>query len=207
MHTIIYKLKTINSPLNQDYSMPVAETASTFNENVIIMKAILEGTKEEKLSLIENLLSNTTQIICDIYSRFLFEDTVFHRCGEEFLTADRLKEIMIQAQKEAYGDGLDENYLHPYMWCCKGHYYSSSLSYYNFPYAFGGLFSMGLYAMFEEEGESFVPKYKELLNKTPIKTVEDVAKMVGIDLTTEDFWDKSLSYFATLIDEFISLSK
>ena len=196
-----------NSPLNQDYSMPVAETASTFNENVIIMKAILEGTKEEKLSLIENLLSNTTQIICDIYSRFLFEDTVFHRCEEEFLTADRLKEIMIQAQKEAYGDGLDENYLHPYMWCCKGHYYSSSLSYYNFPYAFGGLFSMGLYTMFEEEGESFVPKYKELLNKTPIKTVEDVAKMVGIDLTTEDFWDKSLSYFATLIDEFISLSK
>lgn len=196
-----------NSSLNQDYSMPVAETASTFNENVIIMKAISEGTKEEKLSLIENLLSNTTQIICDIYSRFLFEDTVFHRCGEEFLTADRLKEIMIQAQKEAYGDGLDENYLHPYMWCCKGHYYSSSLSYYNFPYAFGGLFSMGLYAMFEEEGESFVPKYKELLNKTPIKTVEDVAKMVGIDLTTEDFWDKSLSYFATLIDEFISLSK
>ncbi len=196
-----------NSSLNQDYSMPVAETASTFNENVIIMKAILEGTKEEKLSLIENLLSNTTQIICDIYSRFLFEDTVFHRCEEEFLTADRLKEIMIQAQKEAYGDGLDENYLHPYMWCCKGHYYSSSLSYYNFPYAFGGLFSMGLYAMFEEEGESFVPKYKELLNKTPIKTVEDVAKMVGIDLTTEDFWDKSLSYFATLIDEFISLSK
>ncbi len=196
-----------NSSLNQDYSMPVAETASTFNENVIIMKAISEGTKEEKLSLIENLLSNTTQIICDIYSRFLFEDTVFHRCEEEFLTADRLKEIMIQAQKEAYGDGLDENYLHPYMWCCKGHYYSSSLSYYNFPYAFGGLFSMGLYAMFEEEGESFVPKYKELLNKTPIKTVEDVAKMVGIDLTTEDFWDKSLSYFATLIDEFISLSK
>lgn len=196
-----------NSPLNREYSMPVAETASTFNENLIIMKAISEGTKEEKLSLIENMLLNTTQVICDIYSRFIFEDTVFNRCKEEFLMPEQLKEIMINAQKEAYGDGLDIEYLHPYMWACKGHYYSSQLSYYNFPYAFGGLFSMGLYAMFEEEGKAFVPKYREMLKATPTKSVEDAAKMVGVDLTKEDFWNKSFEIFVKLIDEFATLSE
>ena len=196
-----------NSPLNREYSMPVAETASTFNENLIIMKAISEGTKEEKLSLIENMLLNTTQVICDIYSRFIFEDTVFNRCKEGFLMPEQLKEIMINAQKEAYGDGLDIEYLHPYMWACKGHYYSSQLSYYNFPYAFGGLFSMGLYAMFEEEGKAFVPKYREMLKATPTKSVEDAAKMVGVDLTKEDFWNKSFEIFVKLIDEFATLSE
>ena len=93
------------------------------------------------------------------------------------------------------------------MWACKGHYYSSQLSYYNFPYAFGGLFSMGLYAMFEEEGKAFVPKYREMLKATPTKSVEDAAKMVGVDLTKEDFWNKSFEIFVKLIDEFATLSE
>lgn len=152
-----------NLPLNLDYSMPVAETASTFNETHITKKAIAEAVGDEKLALLENLLSNTTQTICDIYSRYLFESEVFEQCKDRFLMAEDLKEIMIQAQKEAYGDGLDNDVLHPYMWACKGHYYSESLSFYNFPYAFGALFSMGLYTMFEKEGEAFVPKYREML--------------------------------------------
>ena len=121
--------------------------------------------------------------------------------------AEDLKEIMIQAQKEAYGDGLDNDVLHPYMWACKGHYYSESLSFYNFPYAFGALFSMGLYTMFEKEGEAFVPKYREMLKNTPMTSVEGAAKIVGVDLTKPDFWRASLEGFAQLIDEFISLSR
>jgi oligoendopeptidase F len=90
------------------------------------------------------------------------------------------------------------------MWCCKSHYYSAGLSYYNFPYAFGGLFSLGLYAKYLEEGEAFLPKYRELLNATTVGTVEEVAKVAGIDLTKPDFWRTSLQIMANNIDEFIS---
>lgn len=196
-------------PLNWEYSMPVAETASTFNEN-IIMNAVIDETedKEVKLGLIENQLQDLCQIICDIYSRYLFEKAVFDRRSDEFLFTDQLNEIMLDAQKQAYGDGLDPNCLHPYMWVCKSHYYSSDLSYYNWPYAFGGLFARGLVVKYQEMGkEKFVPKYKEMLHTTTVASVEDTAKVLGIDLTDEAFWISALETAKSRIEEFIELSK
>ncbi|MBO7162043.1 MAG: M3 family oligoendopeptidase, partial [Clostridia bacterium] len=179
-------------PLNTGYTMPVAETASNFNELIIVNDAIDKAEGEEKIQLIESQIQDSTQIIVDIYSRFLFEDEVIRRRKNTFLYADELEKIMINAQQEAYGDGLDPDYLHPYMWCCKSHYYSAGLSYYNFPYAFGGLFSRGLYAKYLEEGEAFLPKYRELLRATTVDTVENVAAIAGIDLTRPEFWRESL---------------
>ena len=198
-----------HKPLNWEYSMPVAETASTFNEN-IIMNAVIDETedKEVKLGLIENQLQDLCQIICDIYSRYLFEKAVFDRRSDEFMFADQLNEIMLDAQKQAYGDGLDPNCLHPYMWVCKSHYYSSDLSYYNWPYAFGGLFARGLVVKYQEMGkEKFVPKYKEMLHTTTVASVEDTAKVLDIDLTDEAFWISALETAKSRIDEFIELSK
>ena len=195
-----------HKPLNTNYTMPVAETASTFNENVIMSAAIDQATGEEKLALIESQLQDFTQTICDIYSRFIFENTVFSKTKEEFLFPDQLKKIMNDAQIKAYGEGLDPDYRHPFMWACKGHYYSENLSYYNFPYAFGALFSKGLYAMYRKEGESFVPKYQALLNATTTQNVEDVAKMVGADITKPDFWRDSLQLIADSIDTFMELT-
>ncbi len=195
-----------NAPLNSDYSMPVAETASTFNENVIVSGAIAEATdKDVKIALIESQLSDTTQIICDIYSRYLFETAVFEGRENGFMFADELCGMMLKAQKEAYGDGLLEETLHPYMWACKSHYYSAGTSFYNFPYAFGGLFARGLYTRYKAEGESFVSKYKAMLKATPVCTVEDTAKIVGIDLTDINFWRESLASYAEEIDEFVKL--
>lgn len=194
-------------PLNLDYSMPVAETASTFNENVIVNAAISEATGEERLALIENQLQDTTQIICDIYSRFLFEDEVFSRSKEEFLFPDELNKIMIHAQKEAFGDALEEATLNPYMWVNKSHYYSADVSYYNFPYAFGGLFARGLYEQYKKEGSAFLPKYRALLKATTISSVEDVAKIAGIDLTCPDFWRESLKSYTNNVDEFLRLTE
>lgn len=192
-------------PLNVDYSMPVAETASTFNEALIMEAVINESEGREKAALIESQLQDATQIICDIYSRFLFESEVFDKCRTGFLFADELKEIMTSAQKTAYGDGLDHNFLHPYMWVLKSHYYSESLSFYNFPYAFGGLFARGLYAKFKEEGKDFVPKYKALLKATTVMSVEDAAKQAGINIEDPDFWRTSLKTVEELIEQFISL--
>ena len=193
--------------LNTDYSMPVAETASTFNENIIMNAVIEEASDEEKLVLLENQLQDLTQIMCDIYSRFLFESEVFERRKNEFLFSKDLEEIMLNAQKTAYGDGLDPNYLHPYMWVNKGHYYSSQLSFYNFPYAFGGLFARGLIVKYKEMKENFVPKYREMLKATTVSDVEDVAKILDIDLTSKDFWISSLETAKKDIETFLSLTE
>ena len=162
---------------------------------------------DEKLALIESQLSDACQIICDIYSRFLFESSVFEARPQELLDADRLCQLMLEAQKKAYGDGLDQSCLHPYMWLCKGHYYSGSLSFYNFPYAFGGLFARGLYAKYQQEGKDFVPLYKKMLHATSVTCVEDTARIAGIDLTDKAFWRQGLQSLADEIDLFCQLVK
>ena len=191
-------------PLNRDYSMPVAETASTFNECVVMASAIGKAADtDEKLALIESQLQDATQIICDIYSRYRFESMVFANREAQFMNADTLCGFMLEAQKQSYGDGLDHNCLHPYMWVCKRHYYGPT--FYNFPYAFGGLFARGLYAQYEKEGPAFVPKYKKLLYTTPVATAEDTAKVAGIDLTDKEFWRGALQTIADQIDLFCQL--
>ena len=185
--------------LNLDYSMPVAETASTFNECVVMNAAIKAAKdKDEKIALIESQLQDSTQIICDIYSRYRFETAVFANREKKFMNADALCQLMLEAQKQSYGDGLDHSCLHPYMWVCKSHYYGPT--FYNFPYAFGGLFARGLYAQYEKEGAAFVPKYKKLLYTTTIATAEDTAKVAGIDLTDRAFWCSALQTIADQID-------
>lgn len=196
-----------HSPLNTRYSMPVAETASTFNETVIMNAAIRDAASdEEKMMLIESTLQDVTQVICDIYSRYLFETEVVEKRKDGFLFSDDLEDIMLRAQKKAYGTGLDHSQLHPYMWICKSHYYDAGLNFYNFPYAFGCLFAKGLYAQYQKEGTVFVDKYNRLLEATTVSSVEDVAAMAGIDITQPDFWRDSLAIVETMIDEFIALS-
>ena len=193
-------------PLNHGYSMPLAETASTFNECVVMASAIQKAAdKDEKIALIESQLQDATQIICDIYSRYRFETMVFENREKQFMNADTLCAFMTEAQKQSYGDGLDHDVMHPYMWVCKSHYYGPT--FYNFPYAFGGLFARGLYAQYEKEGPSFVEKYKKLLYTTPIATAEDVAKVADIDLTDKNFWRGALQTIADQIDLFCELVK
>ena len=191
-------------PLNHDYSMPVAETASTFNECVVNRAALAKAEdKAEKLALLESQLRDATQIICDIYSRYLFEASVFENREAQFMDAEALCDLMTKAQERSYGDGLDPQFRHPYMWICKSHYYGPT--FYNFPYAFGGLFARGLYAQYEKEGAAFVPKYKKLLYTTPIATAEDAAKVADIDLTDKEFWRGALQIIADQIDQFCQL--
>lgn len=192
--------------LNNDYPMPVAETASTFNEVHLGHYALSKAANnEEKLALLENDLREKAQCVVDIYSRYLFETAVFEQSQEKFLMAPDLKEIMLDCQKKAYGDGLNPEYMHPYMWVCKSHYYSSGMSFYNFPYTFGNLFAQGLYNLYCEQGDEFIEKYKEMLRLTPVHTIEEDGAMLGIDLTQKDFWANSLKSIADEIEEFCCL--
>ena len=191
--------------LNQDYPMPVAETASTFNEVHLGKYALKNAQGEERLNLLENDLKEHTQVILDIYSRYLFETAVFEESRSKFLMAEDLNQLMCKAQKEAYAEGLDPEYLNPGMWICKPHYYSESLSFYNFPYAFGNLFALGLYNLFEKEGESFVEKYKALLRATVTCSAEEAGRMVGIDLTNKEFWCGGMKQIKATVDTFLKL--
>lgn len=193
--------------LNSDYPMPIAETASTFCETIIKKAALRQATREEALSILETEICDCTQVIVDIYSRYLFEKNFFEERKTNALSVERIKQLMTEAQKEAYGDGLDSNYLHPYMWTWKPHYYYANSNFYNFPYAFGLLLAKGLYAMYLKEGESFTRKYELFLSETGKNSLEEVAKSVGIDLNDEQFWLDSLKIIEEDINEFINLAE
>lgn len=193
--------------LNSDYPMPIAETASTFCETIIKKAAIKEADKDEALAILEAEICDCTQVIVDIYSRFLFEKSVFEARKESALTVEQIKELMLKAQREAYGDGLDSEYLHPYMWAWKPHYYDADYNYYNFPYAFGLLFAKGLYAEYLNKGDSFTSEYERLLSITGKNKIADITKEVGIDIHNKEFWRNSLKTIEEDIEKFIGLSK
>lgn len=192
--------------LNSRYTMPVAETASIFCETILKQNVIKNATKEEAFTILEMDLQGSTQVIVDIYSRFLFETNLFKLRKEKVLSVDDLNQLMIDAQKEAYGEGLDPNYLHPSMWINKPHYYSAGLNFYNFPYAYGLLFARGVYAEYEKNPEGFSERYNALLQATGKHMIEDVASLIGIDVTTKAFWKQSLASIEEDIDLFIELS-
>lgn len=191
--------------LNAGYPMPLAETASIFSETVV-KNALLKGLgSEEKKTILESAVTGYGQIVVDIYSRYLFETELFKRREEASLSVRELKEIMAEAQKKAYGEGLDPDSLHPYMWVNKPHYYMPGRHFYNFPYTFGLLFAKGLYAEYQRQGEAFVPRYDELLRATGRMSVRDVAALVGIETRDEAFWRSSLALIGEEIDTLLTL--
>lgn len=194
------------SILNTSYTMPIAETASIFCETIIINAALQDASAEEAFSILETSITAAGQVIVDIYSRFLFESKLFELRADHELSVKELKDIMIEAQKEAYGDGLDSESLHPYMWANKPHYYYSGLNFYNFPYAFGLLFAKGVYAEYLKRGESFVDEYDKMLAATGKNDIKDVAAMIGIDIRDIEFWRASLALVEADIDKFIQIS-
>lgn len=175
------------------FPMPLAETASIFAENIVKKNLLKTADHNHKLMIIEADLCDMGQKIIDIYSRYLFETKVFKERKKEILTPEQLCNIMSDSQIKAYGNGLDQKYLHPYMWVNKPHYYGSD--FYNFPYAFGILFSKGLYRMYNDEGSNFADKYKKFLGYTNINSVEKSAELMGIDVQSTDFWELSIKEY------------
>ncbi len=186
--------------------MTLAETASIFNETLISESALAQAqSSEEELSILETSLVGAAGVIVDIYSRYLFESEVFEKRADAELSADDFCEIMLRCQAETYADGLDERYRHPYMWAWKPHYYSPSLSFYNFPYAFGQLFGLGLFALYQERGEDFIPDYESLLRTTGMGNAADLAARFDIDLRSPAFWKSSMDVIEKRVDRYIEL--
>ncbi len=189
------------SEINSFYPMPIAETASTFCESIVVNEALKSADDNEKINILENDIMGLTQCVVDIYSRFLFEDSVFKKRKDGTLSCDELSSLMTEAQKKAYGKGLDENCMHKYMWVCKPHYYDGEFNYYNFPYAFGSLLSKGLYSLYKKMGVDFLPLYDKVLGASSTMPLADVAKIAGIDIYSREFWLTGLDEIICEIDE------
>ncbi|HCX96040.1 MAG TPA: peptidase M3 [Spirochaetaceae bacterium] len=181
--------------LLSQYPMTLAETASIFSETLVSNAAMAELDQSARLPLIEMHLQDACQVIVDILSRFYFEKAVFEERANGEITADRLCALMLDAQNRTYGVAMEPELKHPYMWAVKGHYYIPSLSFYNFPYAFGQLFGVGLYQIYKEQGSSFARRYRELLRATGSLPAVEVARKAGFDIETPDFWLRAMSTF------------
>ena len=194
------------SILLADYPMPLAETASIFNETLLAQRMLAHADRDARIAMLDQQLSDAAQVIVDIMSRYLFESEVVERRKEAVLSAKELCDIMLDAQRETYGDGLDPDCLHPYMWACKSHYYSTGVHFYNFPYAFGQLFAVGVYALYEQRGADFLPDYEKLLRDAGSGDVREVAMSVGIDVADINFWRGSLKVFEDKLNEMEALA-
>ncbi len=173
------------------YPMTLAETASIFAETIVLEDALAGAESGERIALIEFFLRDACQVVVDILSRFYFERDVFERRSAGELSPEELCSIMSNAQKRTYGNSVDPG--HPYMWAAKGHYYYSNISFYNYPYAFGLLFGLGLYGMYRAGGKSFAKRYREILRTTGSASIEDVAARAGVPSLSGDFWGKGLA--------------
>lgn len=191
--------------LQRDTPMTLAETASIFCETLVKEAAIKTAAPADQMEIIESFIGGACQVVVDITSRFLFEQRVFAQRQQRELSVDELCAIMRQAQIETYGDGLDEAQLHPYMWAAKPHYYSPDLSFYNFPYMFGLLFGLGLYARYKQDPAAFRQGYDDLLSSTGLADAATLAARFDIDLHSPDFWRASLDVIRADIARFEQL--
>lgn len=194
-----------NTPLNWSYPMQLAETASIICETILKTNMISTLKDDEKLMVLESSIKSFTAVIVDILARYRFEGSVFEACKDTTLASDDLKVLMLNAQKEVYGDGLNHDYLDPYAWVTKPHYYYMERHFYNFPYAFGLLYAKGLYAQYLSDGDKFIQRFDEMLMATTKDSIEDVAKLMDIDVTREEFWCSSLEIIKKDIDMFCEL--
>lgn len=193
--------------MNRQYAMGVAETASTFAEMIVADAAVKEAeTPAEKLSLLEDKIQRSVAFFMNIHARFLFETRFYEERKKGIVSAARLNELMEEAQREAYGDALET--AHPHFWASKMHFYITGVPFYNFPYTFGYLFSLSIYAKALEEGSNFEEKYIALLRDTAIMSVEDLAtKHLGEDVTQRAFWEKGVQLCVKDVEEFLTLTK
>jgi oligoendopeptidase F len=192
-------------PLQQRTPMALAETASIFCETVMVEAGLAGADDAQKLALLNVDLSGAAQVVVDIHSRFVFETELFRRRESGPLSVAQLCTAMTDAQAATYGDGLDASTYHPWMWAAKPHYYSAEASYYNWPYCFGLLFGLGLFARFREDPDRFRAGYDDLLASTGTGTAADLARRFEIDISSVDFWAASLDVVRARIDEFTDL--
>lgn len=195
-------------PFAGEYPANLAETASIFNEHLVTDAAFEEATDEdEKLMLLDLKLARAHVLFCNLHARFIFDYNFYMERKNGVVSRARLEELMIDAQKEAFGDTLDPSGTHSLFWASKLHFFLTGLPFYNFPYTFGYLFAGGVYDKAKKEGSAFAEGYRNLLRDTGSMTSEDLAKKhLGVDLTKDEFWESAVARMLEDVDLFVKLA-
>jgi pepF/M3 family oligoendopeptidase len=194
-----------DTAIHRDYPMTLAETASIFAQTLVFDAALAEATEQDKINVIEEFLQDSNQVIVDILSRFYFEKTVFEKRAAVEISPEEFCSYMLDAQKKTYGEAIEEGFYHQYMWAAKPHYYMHELGFYNYPYAFGLLFGLGLFSRYKNEGADFVPIYDEVLKATARGTANDVTSKAGFDIEAREFWLSGIGQIEEYVTEFEEL--
>jgi oligoendopeptidase F len=192
------------TPMQRHTPMALAETASIFCETLMVATGLRDAHETERLALLDTDLTGSCQVVVDIHSRFLFESAVFDRRRTGTMSAPELCALMVEAQAATYGDGVDPDTYHPYMWAVKPHYYSTA--FYNWPYTFGLLFGIGLFAKYQQDPSRFRAGYDDLLSRTGLGSAVELAAAFDIDVTSTEFWASSLDVIRGRIDDFVALA-
>ncbi len=190
--------------LQKQLPMALAETASIFCETLVVEAGLARLSGNDRLALLDIDLQGTNQVVVDIHSRLLFETEVYARRQRKTLGASELCEMMTDAQATAYGDGLDQPTAHPYMWLLKPHYYGSS--FYNWPYTYGLLFGLGLFARYQDDPDRFRSGYDTLLSRAGLDDAETLGRAFDLDVTDEAFWTASLDVVRTRMADYEDLA-
>lgn len=191
--------------LNTEYPTPIAEVASTFCETILNNELLKTLPRDEALVILERSISDVAYYIVDFYGRYLFENELFERRKLGSLPVNELNELMSNCMRKAYGDSIESETVHPYMWMNKVGYFMAGNEYLNFPYFFGVLFSKGLYAEYIKRGEAFVKQYDKFLSYSSKNNIMDVSKIMDIDVHSIDFWRNSLKLIEKDILNFINI--
>jgi pepF/M3 family oligoendopeptidase len=190
------------TPLQRQTPMALAETASIFCETIMVEAGLAATPPEQRLGLLDTDLQGTCQVVVDIRSRFLFETELCERRVRQALSVSELCELMLEAQRASYGNGLDHDALHPWMWAVKSHYFTP---FYNWPYTYGLLFGVGLYSRYRDDPDRFRAGYDDLLSCTGLDDAAGLAARFGIDVRDTAFWTASLDVLRARIDAFSAL--
>ncbi|MCY3413412.1 MAG: hypothetical protein INQ03_17360 [Candidatus Heimdallarchaeota archaeon] len=196
-------------PNNQFAGMSLAESASEFGTMMFTEKFLKEApTDEAKIAILHSALSGLMTSIFEVSSRTRIEQKLYEAIDNgELLSPDRITQAFWEGRKIYFGDVVDWNPKQGYEWCFKGHYYISGLRFYNFPYVFGELLVLSLYAQYKKDGDAFKPKYKEYLSAGGSKSAEDLAAIFGFDFADTAFWENGISEMRRMLDELKSLLK
>lgn len=186
---------------SQNYSLSMAETIAMFSELIVTDWLITKQPNiKNTMSYIKLKNENNIGFLLDIYYKYLFESELYEKRQNKILSSSELNELMLSSQKKAFGDKL-KNY-NPTAWCSNSHFYKTQVPFYNFPYAFGCLFSNFLFQKYKNEPVNFVENFEEILKDTGTMTVENlVLKHFNLDLQESYFWQEAIDYMISDIEQ------
>ncbi len=202
-HAVHSMLASHHSVLTFQSNLPLAETASTFGEMLLIDKLLATETDEGvRRDVLFRQVDDAYATIMRQSFFALFEKQA-HQMVQEGATVDDLAAAYLQNLQDQFGDAVDVSDEFRWEWVSIPHIYQ--VPFYVYAYAFGQLLVFALYQQYKEEGEAFKPRYTRILSAGGSKAPVQVLTEAGLDISKDEFWQGRFTAIARLVDQLESL--